>query len=243
MDTKQKEPGGGQKIAPSLQEMVALLKVMSRNDENKVNPVGIQCPLLGLDQATLKGLRGKRVLDVACGDGSLVRHLRLNGIDAEGIDARAPDGFSYLMKRNITGTKAMGKGIPRPDGHYDLIVSFQNVLLNSVFSNIGGDANTAIAEIGDQDTKEQHLSYCIAAQCMVFEINRSTAPGGKAVLFPHLPRLREVMDLSLGSSNLAIGEERIQMEDLKAFAEWEAPEVHFPDGTLDKACFVTVLRR
>ena len=55
----------------------------------------------GLDALILETLpRGSRILDVGCGDGALVERLAEGGLDAVGVDPRAP-GRPRLIQRSL----------------------------------------------------------------------------------------------------------------------------------------------
>jgi SAM-dependent methyltransferase len=55
----------------------------------------------GLDALILEALpRGSRIVDVGCGDGALVERLAEGGLDAVGVDPRAPDR-PRLIQRSL----------------------------------------------------------------------------------------------------------------------------------------------
>jgi len=76
---------------------------------------------LGLD---IPSLSGKRVLDIGCGKVNLVRHLRKQGIDAEGIDTDVPEE-PYIINGDW-------RRISREDGTYDVVVSHFGFLHGSL---------------------------------------------------------------------------------------------------------------
>jgi SAM-dependent methyltransferase len=63
---------------------------------------------LGFDVVVLEAVpHGSRVLDVGCGDGSLVDHLAANGLEAVGIDPGAPE-HPRLIRKRVEDVDAIG---------------------------------------------------------------------------------------------------------------------------------------
>ena len=82
-------------------------------------PLFIQALALGITKKTVHSLKGKKVLDIGCGEQhDLVTYLRKMEVDAEGIDPKIKESQPWLIGAAIGGDKS----IPRPDGHYDLIL-------------------------------------------------------------------------------------------------------------------------
>jgi len=64
---------------------------------------------LGFDAVILDAVpRGSRILEVGCGDGSLVDHLAANGLDAIGVDPNAPEQ-PRLLREHVEGLAAVGR--------------------------------------------------------------------------------------------------------------------------------------
>jgi SAM-dependent methyltransferase len=64
---------------------------------------------LGFDAVVLEAVpRGSRILDVGCGDGSLVDHLAANGLDAVGVDPNAPD-HPRLIRGPVEHVREIGR--------------------------------------------------------------------------------------------------------------------------------------
>src|SRR3989338_6815981 len=82
-------------------------------------PLEFQMPLLGLDEETIKSLKGKTGLDIGCGNGSLVEELRKKDILFEGIDPEAPQDKPYFIRQQITSVYPFEGSIPREDNSYD----------------------------------------------------------------------------------------------------------------------------
>jgi SAM-dependent methyltransferase len=62
----------------------------------------------GFDAAILDALPpNSRILDVGCGDGGLVRRLALGGLDAHGVDPRAP-AEPRMIQQNVEGVGDVG---------------------------------------------------------------------------------------------------------------------------------------
>jgi SAM-dependent methyltransferase len=72
-------------------------------------------------------LPGQRILDIGCGDGSLVRFFAKNGAKATGVDINAEVLARARANRQIadeTFTEARGESLPFPDSSFDSAVYF-----------------------------------------------------------------------------------------------------------------------
>jgi SAM-dependent methyltransferase len=191
---------------------------------SRQTPVGIQVSLFGFTPRTLKSLKGKSVLDVACGDGSMVKYLRSAGVNAEGMDSSAPASHPYFIKKDVTGMDKT-KGIPRPDGSYDIVTTFQNTTINSAFEFSDIMAKAAIFEgRSNEDLNSVHIE----AQSTILEMVRVAKPGGKVMIFPFIPQIKEVMGLSLSGYKVTFSEERIENSLIRDWLNWEHTQIPIP---------------
>ena len=95
------------------------------NDNIEITPAAPQsgCRRPGGMPLTERGLRyakivaGMRVLDVGCGDGTTVRHLRALGVDAIGVDLAPhnPDGEAFIMRADAVA-------LPFERGEFDAVL-------------------------------------------------------------------------------------------------------------------------
>jgi SAM-dependent methyltransferase len=192
--------------------------------------VRFQAPILGFTKTVIKSLRKAKVLDVACGNGDLVRYLRRKGIDAEGIDPAAPANSTHFMSKLILESGER-KGIPRPPRSYDLVVTFQNHPLNSYLGPPSGNNQELVSLINDEAFRdsgahEMFVKDCMAAQNMIHEMIRVVKPEGKIVIWPELSRIEEVMGFNLKMEGVAVSRQSIaELSDINAYVEWENPGI------------------
>src|SRR3989344_9465230 len=170
--------------------------------------VAYQTSILGLDERTILMLSGKRVLDVACGLGKLVEHLRKRGVNAEGIDPRAPRK-SHFTRRKIEGL-GQGKGIPADNQSIDLITSFQNPVLTTIFGASRERWAHEYSKMGPAGQRA-YQKDCEIAHYFLSEIGRTIKVGGRALIFPYLPHLEKVAGHILRMDRVEIDREAIDV--------------------------------
>jgi SAM-dependent methyltransferase len=192
-----------------------LIEALLKDKSRKYTPIKFQLSLLGLDTQLLRSLKGKAVLDVACGNGELVKHLRSQDIAAEGMDKNAPTE-PYFINKNIVNMGVEG-GIPRPDNTYELTLSFQNGTLNAAFAIHKIGSNTLkLLEIDTNFDAERYFQ----AQSTIHEMIRTTKSGSKIIIFPDLP-IKEVMSLSLAGCNVTFCNEPVNPNVGRNWERWE----------------------
>jgi SAM-dependent methyltransferase len=91
-------------------------------------------------------LEGKRVIDVGCGDGNLVRHMARHGAHVLGVECSPRQlAKAYAAERvaDEVIVEGVGQALPAPDGAADLVVFF-----NSLHHVPGEVMGQALAEAG-----------------------------------------------------------------------------------------------
>lgn len=171
---------------------------------------------LGLEEADIQEMIGRKVLDLGCGLGNLTEFLRQRGIDAEGIDAEAPSK-SYFMRRKI-GSKTEGT-IPREECYYDLILAHGFTPLGLAFSSAGG---------GYQDfpiVKQE-------GEAVLSEALRVLKKGGRMIAVPQL----DLLDVNRLTS-IRTGNYRIKKRDVWF---WQESERDLDERGIDHLTFEPV---
>lgn len=217
-------------------------KLLTKGNADLQVPVVFQRNLLGLDDVILSNLTegNSKGIDIGCGNGSLVLSLRDLGFDIEGIDIKAPEK-TYFIRQLIYGMKPMAGAIPRDDNSYDLVLAFQNNVLNRGFT-IGGiirDPSQWGGNRGDIDDHTRRLTY---AQYIIYEGTRILKPGKRFVAYPQLRRLEDVMGLMLRMQGISFRHEEVDIDKAKEYIAWEnqtslgftpdVPESYFEDWGL-----------
>ena len=181
-------------------------------------PPEFQAQLFGLNSKAI--LAGSKGLDIGCGNGSLVKYFRKRGADFEGIDKESPLE-PYFINSNITGMKPMLGAIPRPDNSYDLVVSFQNIMLNRAFT-FGGLLRDPSKNGGTKSDFEDHEARVRCGQYIFYEGARVIKPGGKFLIYPDASRLEEVIGRGMLSlQGISFHSEEVPRKVAEEYMEWE----------------------
>jgi len=164
---------------------------------------GWQMAMLGLEDEDIEKLRGKKVLDVGCGrEANLVRYLREKGIEAEGIDSKAPAG-DWFIRQNVTNEYPWEGSIMRGNNEYDLVISnCVNILADTFSSHQVAVTVPLWREV--EDTKKM-------ARSILSEMIRVVKPGCKVLMSPFLDKLDEQAMEKLKGSRI----EKVELEFIK----------------------------
>ena len=153
-------------------------------------PLDIQLCALGLHtDESRAALRDKRVLDIGCGrDATLVRFLRAEGIDAEGIDKYGPNE-PYVIRGCLRAVYPGDGCIPRDDGTYDVVLTNSFPLIDQAFSlPIKGQGVIAPRSALKESVSPEEF---VQGYICLSETLRVLRPGGRYVNHSHrgLPEL------------------------------------------------------
>jgi len=185
-------------------------------------PPYFQAGIFGLDASLLRQLASMnaRGLDIGCGNGSLVKYLREKEVSFEGIDSQAPQA-EYFMKQNITGMKPMAGAIPRPDNSYELVVAFQNIMLNRAFTK-GGILHDPTKRDGESWEIEDHESRVRTGQFIFYEGARVVKPGGRFLIYPEAKRIDDLIGRGmLSMQGITYHSEDVDETNAKKYMRWE----------------------
>jgi len=198
-----------------------LQKLMNQGNAHLQVPIEFQLAILGIDEATIKklGQNNARGLDIACGNGSLVKTLREKGLDFEGIDEEAPDE-AYFIRQNIYGMKPMRGSIPRADDSYGLVLSFQNIILNRGFT-LGGVLRDPSLIGGSEIYREDHTDRLIKSQYIIYEGTRVLQPQERFVCYPQLKRIDDIMGSLLRMQGIDFFHESVDRNVVRDYIKWE----------------------
>ncbi len=178
-------------------------------------PLEHQLPLLGFNEI-LPQLIGRKTFDIGCGrTGELVEFLRGEGVEAYGIDAKAPDE-PYFVRRNICGIGEK-EGIPSGDRSVYSITAFQVGTLNLAFSS---SYPTTSKEDDFTRVSRGNAMYIIS------EIGRTLQKGGIAVVYPYLDMLKEKAAQLLRMDGLELEIQPVEnLQAVAEYVEWENTRV------------------
>lgn len=109
----------------------------------KIDDLTPQADVLSLLEDALGLIEGKRILDVGCGNGGLVRSLVKRGAEVVGIDPNAEAlGLAREAVADATFVQATAEALPFSDDSFD-----GAVLLNSLHHVPVSDMNMALREV------------------------------------------------------------------------------------------------
>jgi|SRR3989344_479994 len=180
-------------------------------------PIAHSIKLLGLHNL-LPRMQGKKLCDIGCGTGLLVEHLRVCGVDAYGIDARAPPK-PYFTGRMVTGPRRI-RGIPVPAESFDYLTSFQNISLNTLFRFDRQEFINNHLDFGRAIAEGYYEAQCYEAIAMISEIVRTLRPGGSAFIYPAPVRFVP-NDVLREKCKLTATYETIEGQSVIDYLKWE----------------------
>lgn len=182
-------------------------------------PLGFQLDILGLGKERIKNLEGKKVLDIGCGNGTLVEHLRSKGIEAEGIDYYAPKGQKHFIAQGIGNMHQEDGPIPRDDTTYDLILAFQLSILNTAFIDTKQSWIDTYEEQGK--TKREACEYvakiCQEGNYILSEIGRTLKQNASAIIYPAITRANSEASTVIQRNTLSLSHEMIEPRITRAY--------------------------
>lgn len=152
-------------------------------------PLEIQLESLGLDDEKISELKGARVIDFGCGEeGTLVRFLRERGIDAFGIDPRAPDENYFFRKMAGVGDT------PLEENSYDLVTAhsvspIRTVLTNHVLPEPEGDSAY------EKDRFRGRMMFLEMADCLRGD--------GEMIFYPAVGKIEEILPTLIGAPEIS----------------------------------------
>lgn len=190
----------------------------------KQAPLKFQLGILGLDQKKIRSLEGKKVLDIGCGNGTLVKHLRSQGVEAEGIDEHAPKE-NYFIRQRIKGIHSMHDAIPRKDSTYDMIIAFQNSALNIAFT----DTRESWLDIyrNEAESEEELQKFlgevCQEGQYILTETGRILKPQASATIYPAITRANNIMRMVLQKDDLKFSHQNLNNKMAKSYMRHREP--------------------
>jgi SAM-dependent methyltransferase len=163
-------------------------------------PYDWQIKMLGLDEKRLNQLKGGNILDIGCGrEANLVYHLRRRGVNAEGIDSRAPSGDGFL-RQHITNVYPGEGSIMRGNEEYDAVFANSMDALTHAFSDQEEASRKVISMngvVGLLRFEAQLKKTKNYAPAVILEILRVLKPGGYFISSPDLNKLEDRMGKEL----------------------------------------------
>lgn len=155
-----------------------------------------QLACLGLEEEDILKLRGRKTLDLCCGNGNLVDYFIQREILAEGLDPIAPKTKRFMKQRLVSISPYAGS-IPREDESYDLVIANSPTPILTKFSDHGQALRnkainlTIFNPVGSKRIQETIASAEIEGPAMILEALRVLKKGGKFICFNYLNKLEQ----------------------------------------------------
>jgi len=173
-------------------------------------PVDFQLGMMGVSGQDLDGLRGKKALDLGCGNGKLVRYLSDRGISAEGLAPDAPMEGPY-MRQKVSSVHPLAGCIPRDDESYDVVFAnsfppFSMAFCSYRDASVAGsiDSRTAFLGAGIDKVEGELRDYGVSGHLAMIEALRVTKQGGRVVCSPMLDLLEGKMAFEFSQGNYRV---------------------------------------
>jgi len=186
------------------------------------HPLEVQRDRLGLDDEEVRKLKAGSLLDVGCGGGELVYFLRAQGVEAEGIDPKAPGG-EFFMRQSITAEYPWEGSVMRPDGSYDVIVAHTSNQLANAFSTQMHASRKVYERLSEKTPLGRLLmdAYDLGKEdsyktgcAIISEVMRLLKKGGRFIFSSYLDLLEEKLGNKLEGF-------RIEKQPIKSLFEIE----------------------